>query len=163
MHIANEIQPSLGLVIFRAVSGESVPLANAVRDDAASQVRGPLAGSGIGFDIRGISRLIEEIQIAIAWKVLRSRHPREGTRRHYSQKPFRAAHRLGGGAVDDAAGVVVGAGATGAVDTPLAIPFAPLSIWMFFMLGSDRKPTPSSRRFGSVITNALSLEIWFFC
>lgn len=68
------------------------------------------------------------------------------------------------GVVDDvvegAVGVALaGAGATGAVDTLLATPFAPLRIWMFFMFGSDRNPTPSSRRFGSVITNALSLEI----
>lgn len=62
-----------------------------------------------------------------------------------------------------AALVTAGAGATVPVETPLATPFAPLRIWMFFMLGSDRKPTPSRRRFGSVITNALSLEISFLC
>ena len=57
------------------------------------------------------------------------------------------------------AGAVAGAGATGAVDTPLATPFALLRIWMFFMFGSDQNPSHSSRRFSSVITKALSLEI----
>ena len=70
---------------------------------------------------------------------------------------------LGGGVAALVAGAAAGPGATAAVDTPLATPFAPLRIWMFFMLGSDRKPTPSRRRFGSVITNALSLEISFLC
>src|SRR5881394_457321 len=58
----------------------------------------------------------------------------------------------------------LGAGKTiGSVDTPLAMPLAPFRIWIFFMLGSERKPIPSSLRFGSVMTKALSLEIWFFC
>jgi hypothetical protein len=57
-----------------------------------------------------------------------------------------------------------GAGKTvGWVDTPRANPLAPFKIWMFFMFGSERNPTPSSRRFGSVMTKALSLEIWLRC
>jgi hypothetical protein len=55
-------------------------------------------------------------------------------------------------------GEELAAGAT-CVEIPRAIPLAPFRIWMFFMSGSDLKPTPSSRRFGSVMTNALSLEI----
>jgi hypothetical protein len=57
-----------------------------------------------------------------------------------------------------------GVGVAGAnVETPRAKPLAPLRMRMFFMFGSDRNPTPSSWRFGSVSTNALSLEISFRC
>ena len=57
-------------------------------------------------------------------------------------------------------GALPGAGRTiGSVETPLANPLAPFRIWMFRMLGSDRNPIPVSRRFGSVMTKDVSLEI----
>jgi hypothetical protein len=55
--------------------------------------------------------------------------------------------------------VLDAAGVTDSVDKPLTTPVAPLRIWMFFMSGSERNPTPANVRVGSVSTKALSLEI----
>src|SRR2546423_4181145 len=130
-----------------------------MRNHALTQ-KGDSLARGVSDDVsaRGCSRW--KLQVAAPRDVLCLRYGGDPQRSSDSERNGRGFHRLNGGVEEDAAGVCAGGPS---VDTPLSIPLRPLRIWMFFMLGSERNPIPSSLRLGSVITNALSLEIWFFC
>src|SRR5216110_2063185 len=80
----------------------------------------------------------------------RTRQRRKAAMRPKSDAPLAQRFGVELGAGELGAGEL-GAGKTiGSVETPRAMPLAPFRIWIFFMLGSERKPIPSSLRFGSV-------------
>jgi hypothetical protein len=150
--------------LLRAIGRESVPLADAASDDAATKVGDPFAG-GVRNDICSRACPGREFEVAAPRNFLRlcSRGNRE--QQDECERQFRNFQRfVGTGGTTAGAGAGAGAAAgADCVDTPFENPLAFFRILMFFMLGSDRKPMPATRRFGSVITNALSLEISFFC
>src|ERR1700694_4479247 len=67
--IADEIQPSLGLIVLRAVSGQSISLSNAVRDDSATQKCGSLAARVLPYGHRSAGPVLE-VEVTTSGNVL---------------------------------------------------------------------------------------------